>query len=70
MIMDRSTGLLAAMGTSARAVMANLPAMLLWGGLLVVLTAIGFATQLWGMIVIIPLLGHATWHAYRDTVGT
>lgn len=69
MIMDRSTGLFAAMGTSVRAVMANLPAMLLWGGLLVALTAIGFATQLWGMIVIIPLLGHATWHAYRDTVG-
>ena len=70
MVMDRSTGLIVAMETSVRAVMANLPAMLLWGGLLVVLTAIGFATQLWGMIVIIPLLGHATWHAYRDTVGT
>jgi uncharacterized membrane protein len=69
MIMDRSTGLIAAMGTSVRAVMANLPAMLLWAALLVTLTAIGFATQLWGMIVIIPLLGHATWHAYRDIVG-
>ncbi len=69
MIMDRSTGLIAAMGTSVRAVMANLPAMLLWAVLLVTLTAIGFATQLWGMIVIIPLLGHATWHAYRDIVG-
>lgn len=70
MMMDRSTGLFAAMGTSVRAVMANLPAMLLWGSLLVVLSAIGFATQLWGMFVIIPLLGHATWHAYRVTVGT
>ncbi|TBR13782.1 MAG: DUF2189 domain-containing protein [Rugosibacter sp.] len=69
MIMDRSTGLMTAMGTSIKVVMANVPAMLLWAALLVTLTAIGFATQLWGMIVIIPLLGHATWHAYRDTVG-
>jgi uncharacterized membrane protein len=70
MIMDRSTGLVAALGTSIRAVLMNLPAMLLWASLLVGLTAIGFVTQLWGMIVIVPLLGHATWHAYRDTVGT
>lgn len=68
MIMDRSTGLIVAMGTSVRAVMANMAAMLLWAALLVTLTTIGFMTQLWGMIVIIPLLGHATWHAYRDTV--
>ena len=44
----------------------NIPAMLVWAGLIVVLTAIGFATLLFGMIVIFPILGHATWHAYRD----
>ena len=69
MIMDRSTDLITAMTTSVRTVMANVPAMFLWAALLVTLTAIGFATWLWGMIIIIPLLGHATWHAYRDTVG-
>lgn len=43
-------------------------AMALWSVVLVGLTAIGFATLLFGMIVVIPLLGHATWHAYRDLV--
>jgi len=32
------------------------------------LTAIGFATWLFGLIVILPLLGHATWHCYKDLV--
>jgi uncharacterized membrane protein len=40
--------------------------MLVWAALIVTLTAIGFATLLFGMIVILPILGHATWHAYRD----
>jgi uncharacterized membrane protein len=33
------------------------------------LTLVGYAPLLFGMIVITPLLGHATWHAYRDLVG-
>jgi uncharacterized membrane protein len=49
-------------------VAANPLAMLVWAALIVSLTAIGFATLLFGMIVLIPLLGHATWHAYRDLV--
>ena len=32
------------------------------------LTAIGFATFMLGLVIILPLLGHATWHAYRDIV--
>lgn len=69
MIMDRSTGLMAAVCTSIKVVRLNFFAILLWAALLLALTLIGFATQLWGMIVIVPWLGHATWHAYRDTVG-
>jgi uncharacterized membrane protein len=57
-----------AMRVSVRAVLHNLPAMLVWGVLLVALTMLGFATGLLGMIWIAPLLGHATWHAYRDLV--
>ena len=41
--------------------------MLVWAGLILFLVLFG-ATWLLGMIVILPLLGHATWHAYRDTV--
>lgn len=69
MIMDRGTDLTTAMGISIQVVLNNLPAMFLWAALLAGLTAIGFITQLWGMIVILPLLGHATWHAYRETVA-
>jgi uncharacterized membrane protein len=71
LIIDRPEATAAdAVRTSVRAVVANLPAMIVWGAILVVLTAIGFATFLVGMIWIAPLLGHATWHAYRDLVAT
>jgi len=68
LIIDRHAGARDAMLTSLRAVLANIPAMIIWSAMLVVLTGIGFATLLFGMIVVIPVLGHATWHAYRDLV--
>jgi uncharacterized membrane protein len=40
-----------------------------WSALIVGITAFGFATLLVGMIIVAPLLGHATWHAYRDLVA-
>ena len=40
--------------------------MLVWGALITLLVIAGFATYLVGMVVISPLLGHATWYAYRD----
>ena len=66
MLLDRNGDIYTAMATSFLAVMRNIPAMLVWAVLIVVLTALGFATLLFGMIVIFPILGHATWHAYRD----
>jgi uncharacterized membrane protein len=42
--------------------------MLLWAWLIAVLTAIGLATMFIGLIVVFPLIGHATWHAYRAIV--
>jgi len=68
LIIDRHVGAREAMAGSLKAVAANLPAMVVWSALLVVLTGIGFATFLFGMIVIVPVLGHATWHAYRDLI--
>jgi len=68
LIIDRGMGTADAIAASVRATLKNLPAMLVWSALIVVLTAIGFATLLAGMIVIAPLLGHATWHAYRDLI--
>src|SRR6266567_1338609 len=66
MLLDRNVDIYTAMATSLVAVGRNIPAMAIWAILIVVLTAIGFATLLVGMIVIFPVLGHATWHAYRD----
>ena len=72
MMVDRDNGeggdLITAPQTSLRAVMRNLDAMVLWGFMLVALTLIGFATFLFGLIVIMPLLGHASWHAYQELV--
>lgn len=68
MLMDRDSDIFTAMMTSARAVGHNLGAMFLWAVLIVGLTAIGFATLMVGLVVLLPLLGHATWHAYRDLV--
>lgn len=67
-IIDRHAGAMDAIWTSIRTTGANLPAMLVWAGLIVCLTAVGFVTLLVGMVVVAPLLGHATWHAYRDLV--
>ena len=68
MLMDRGTDVATAMMTSARAVGHNLGAMLLWAILLVGLMAVGFATMMIGLIFLLPLVGHATWHAYKDMV--
>lgn len=68
LIIDRHASAVDALWTSARVTFANIPAMLVWAALIVCLTALGFITFLVGMVVIAPLLGHATWHAYRDLV--
>lgn len=68
MLMDRSSDMVTAMMTSARAVGFNLGAMAVWAALIVVLIGLGFATMMIGMVPLLPLVGHATWHAYKDLV--
>lgn len=68
LIIDRDADARTAVRTSHRVTLADLPAMLIWASLIVLLAAFGFATFLVGMVVVFPLLGHATWHAYRDLV--
>jgi uncharacterized membrane protein len=69
LIIDRHATASEAMWASVKVTMRNIPAMIVWAALIVALTALGFVTLLLGMIVVAPLLGHATWHAYRDLVG-
>lgn len=68
MLMDRKVDTVTAVITSINATLRNKPAMAVWLALIVVLTGIGFATAFVGLAVLFPLLGHATWHAYRDVV--
>jgi len=65
MLLDRRIDALTAMGTSMRLVWNNPLPMIAWGAMVLMLFGICVATGLIGMIVIFPLLGHATWHAYR-----
>ncbi len=65
MLLDRRMDAFTAMGTSISLVWNNLPVMLAWGAIVLVLSLVSLATGLLGMIVVFPLLGHATWHSYR-----
>jgi uncharacterized membrane protein len=65
MMLDRRVDALTAMGTSWALVIHNLPALLVWGAIVLVLSAFSIATGLLGLILVFPLLGHATWHAYE-----
>lgn len=46
----------------------NLGTMVVWAALMVVLTLFGMATHMLGLIIVMPELGYATWHAYREVV--
>lgn len=68
MLIDREVDVVTAIATSVLAVMRHRRAMALWAGLIVVFTAAGLATLFVGLALVVPLVGHATWHAYRDLV--
>jgi uncharacterized membrane protein len=68
LIIDRHATAGQAMRASVHAVFRNIPAMIVWSGLILVLTIIGYAPLLAGLLIIAPLLGHATWYAYKDMV--
>ena len=68
-IIDRHASAGQAIRASLEVVRTNPVAMFVWAAMIVVLTALGFATMLIGMVVIIPVLGHASWRAYRDLVA-
>jgi uncharacterized membrane protein len=70
MLLDREKmDTLTAMITSFNALRLNFAPMVLWAAIIVVLTAVGFGTFYLGLVVLMPLVGHATWHAYREAVG-
>jgi len=66
MQLEQRTDALTAMGSSLALVWHNLPAMLTWAAIMLVLMLFSIATGLVGLIVVFPVLGHGTWHAYRS----
>lgn len=68
LMLDRNLDVVTAMLTSLHAFAANTGTLLLWAATIVALTLFGFATLLFGLVIIMPILGHASWHAYRDLV--
>lgn len=68
MMHERRVDAITAVVTSVNAVLRNKRAMLLWVTMIVASVLIGLATGFIGFIVTMPLIGHASWHAYRDTI--
>jgi uncharacterized membrane protein len=68
MLMDRRIDGFTAVRISVKAVLGNMPAMMLWAMLIVIIVGLGLITFYIGLIVALPLVGHGTWHAYRDLV--
>jgi len=63
-LLHERTDALTAMGQSMALVWNNLPVMLTWAAIVVCLFALSMVTGLIGLIIVFPVLGHATWHAF------
>ena len=68
MILDRGVGFGHALVVSVVAVLTNFRAMMAWAIIIVVITGAGLLTGYIGLCVTLPLIGHASWHAYRGLV--
>ena len=68
LLLDRDVGLSTAVWTSIRAVAANPRPMAVWGLIVAGSLVIGSIPAFLGLIVVMPVLGHATWHLYRKVV--
>lgn len=68
LLLDQQVSLKTAILTSWRVVLENPGVMAWWAALIMGFTLLGLASLLLGLILVIPILGHASWHAYRDLV--
>ena len=70
LLLDRRVSLLQAILISWSVVLKNPVPMAIWAAILLVMTLLGLCSLLLGLVAVVPLLGHASWHAYRDLVDT
>ena len=68
MIADRDVDMVTAGVSSVNAVLRNKLVALQWAGWIALLTALGFLTAFLGLVLVMPWLAYATWHAYRETL--
>jgi uncharacterized membrane protein len=68
LLLDRDVGAAVAVLTSVRAVAHNPVTMMVWGLIVAALLVVGSLPLFFGLTVVMPLLGHATWHLYRKVV--
>jgi len=68
LVLDRDVDFVTAMITSVRAVSMNTWPMLLWAAIIVALLVVASLPGFLGLVVVLPVLGHATWHLYRRVV--
>ncbi len=68
LLVDRHVGLPRAVITSVQLSTRNPVQVLAWGAIVVALLGLGIITLFVGLIVVLPILGHATWHLYRQAV--
>ena len=69
LLLDRRIGVYPAVLVSVRVALLNPGPMALWATLILLVTLLGMATLLVGLVVAVPWLAHASWHAYRELVG-
>ena len=69
MLIDRQVDVLQAITTSVSAMIKNPRALILWGALIVMFVWLGIMTFYIGFALFMPIIGHASWHAYRDLVS-
>jgi uncharacterized membrane protein len=69
MLIERDIDFVTAMVTSWTAVTQNLPAMLTWGAIIAAALFAAMVPFFLGLIVVLPILGHATWHVYRRAIA-
>jgi uncharacterized membrane protein len=68
LLLDRNVGVAAAALTSAKVVLRNPKTMMLWGLIVACSLVLGFLAFVFGLALVVPVLGHSTWHLYRKVV--
>lgn len=70
MLLEHKVSLVSALNTSIRAILANWKVMLAWAATIALIIGAGLLPFSLGLIIAMPLISYASWHAYRDMVGT